>query len=164
MDPVHECGVVAHLGRQCPEQMADALLVLYIDLEIPDQYDRTVGADALATARELAALHVPLHDVDAVALIERDAGNLVEADHVVLTDQAALAVRHVNEHPCHGGFAAGNEMCVRGYLLEEMAFAGPARPQLHHVVVPLDERDHAQQGHIAGARGQRGRLEAHASK
>src|SRR6267378_1159179 len=115
--------------------MADALLVLDVDLEISDQHDGSIGPDALATARELAALHVALHDVDAVALIERDARDLIEAHHVVLADEAPLAVRHVYEHPRHSGFAAGNEMCVRGYLLEEVALAGPARPQLHHVVV-----------------------------
>src|ERR1700730_967480 len=143
MDPVHERGVVAHLGRQRPEQMADALLVLHVDLEISDQDDRSIGPDALATARELAALHVALHDVDAVALIERDARDLIEAYHVVLADEARLAVRHVNETPRHGRLAAGNEMRVGGYLLEQMALAGPARPQLHHVVVALDKRNHA---------------------
>src|ERR1700736_4375710 len=92
MYPVHERGVVAHLRRQRAEQMADALLVLHVDFKISDQDDRSIGPDALATARELAALHVALHDVDAVALIERDARDLIEAYHVVLADEAALAV------------------------------------------------------------------------
>ena len=42
-------------------------------------------------AAELAGLHVALHDVDAVLLVEGDAGDLVEADDVVLADQPALA-------------------------------------------------------------------------
>ena len=42
-------------------------------------------------------------------------------------------------------------MRVGGDLLEKMALAGPARSQLHRVVVVLDEGDHAQQHHIPGA-------------
>ena len=55
VDAVHEGGVVAHLGRQRTEQMADALLVLHIDLEIAHQDDGSIGPDALLAARELAA-------------------------------------------------------------------------------------------------------------
>ena len=51
-------------------------------------------------------LHVPLHDVHAVLLVEGDAGDLVEADHVVLADQSALARGVVHEHPGDGGLAA----------------------------------------------------------
>ena len=80
VDAVHEGGVVAHLGRQRTEQMADALLVLHIDLEIAHQDDGSIGPDALLATRELAALHVALHDVDAVLLIERDARDLIETD------------------------------------------------------------------------------------
>ena len=43
-----------------------------------------LGADALRAAAELAGLHVSLHDVDAVLLVEGDAGDLIEADDVVL--------------------------------------------------------------------------------
>ena len=59
--------------------------------KLPTMHDAAVGADALLAAAELAGLHVALHDVDAVLLVEGDAGDLVEADHVVLADQAALA-------------------------------------------------------------------------
>lgn len=47
METVHEGGVIAHLGRQRTEQMADPLLVLDIDLEVADQHDRAVGPDAV---------------------------------------------------------------------------------------------------------------------
>ena len=61
-----------------------------IDVEVADHHDRAIGPDALLAAAELPGLHVALHDVDAVLLVEGDAGDLVEADDVVLADQPAL--------------------------------------------------------------------------
>src|SRR5690348_8938522 len=131
--------------------MTDALLMHYVDIEIPDHDDATVGADALLAAGELAALHVALHDVHAVLLIERDAGDLVEADDVVLTHESTLAVGVVHEHARHGRLAAAHQVRVGRYLLEEMALAGPTRAQLHRVVVPLYERHHTEERDVAGA-------------
>ena len=104
-----------------------------------------VGADALLAAAELAGLHVALHDVHAVLLVEGDAGHLVEADHVVLADQAALAGGHVHEHLRDGRLAARDQVRVRRDLLVEMALAGALGAQLDHVVVALHERHHAQE-------------------
>jgi hypothetical protein len=92
VDAVHESGVVAHLGRQRAKQMADALLVLHVHLEVAHHHHTAVGANALLATTELAGLHVALHDVHAILLVEGDAGDLIEADHVVLADQAALTV------------------------------------------------------------------------
>jgi hypothetical protein len=92
MDAVHESRVVPHFGRQRAEKVADALLVLHVHVEIAYQHDGAVGADALLAAGELAALHVALHDVDAVLLVEGNTRHLVEADHVVLADQTTLAL------------------------------------------------------------------------
>ena len=47
VDAVHERGVVAHLGRQRAEQVADPLLVLHVHVEVADHHDAAVGADAL---------------------------------------------------------------------------------------------------------------------
>jgi hypothetical protein len=145
VDAVHERRVVAHLGRQRREQVADALLVGDVDVEVADQHDRAVGADRLTASRELAGLHVALHDVDAVLLVEGDAGDLVEADDVVLGDQAALSGGVVDEHAGDGGLAAGDQVGVRRDLLEQVRLAGAARAQFDHVEVPLHERDHPQQ-------------------
>ena len=93
-------------------------------------------------------LHVALHDLHAVLLVERDAADLVEADHVVLADQAALAAGVVHEHLRHGRLAAGDEVRVGRDLLEQMRLAGAARPELDGVVVAHDERHHAQQQHV----------------
>ena len=41
---------------------------------------------------------------------ERHAGHLVEADHVVLADQAALAIAVVNEHLGDGGLATRDQI------------------------------------------------------
>ena len=72
--------------------MADPLLLLDVDVEVADHHDAAVGPDVLLAAAELARRHVAFHDVHAVLLIEGDAGDLVEADHVVLANQPALAV------------------------------------------------------------------------
>src|SRR5271157_706658 len=92
VDAVHEGRVVAHFGRKWSEEVPDALLMLNIDVKVADQNDASIRADALAAAGELAALHVTLHDVDPVLLVEGHAGHLIEAHDVVLTDQAPLSV------------------------------------------------------------------------
>jgi hypothetical protein len=127
--------------------VAGALLLLDIDIEVADHGDAALGADALLAAAELAGGHVALEDVDAVLLIERHAGHLVEADHVVLADQAALAIAVVDEHLGDGGLAARDQVGVGGDLLEKMALAGAAGAQLHQVEVALHKRCHAQQHH-----------------
>ncbi len=91
VDAVHQRRVIAHLGRHGTEQVADPLLVLHIHVEVADHHDRPVGADALLAPAEFPGFHVPLHDVDAVLLVEGDAGHFVEADHVVLAYQPTLA-------------------------------------------------------------------------
>ena len=110
------------------------------------------------------ALHVALHDVDAVLLVEGHARHLVEAHDVVLANEAALSVRHVDEHPRDRRLAARDEMRVGRDLLKQVALAGAARPQFHHVVVALDERDHAQQVDIARSLAQRRRFEPDAAQ
>ena len=50
-----------------------------VDVEVADHDDAAIGADALLAPAELAGLHVALHDVDAILLVERDAGDLVES-------------------------------------------------------------------------------------
>ena len=109
-------------------------------------------ADALLAAAELPGLHVALEDVDAVLLVEVDAADLVEADHVVLRDEALLAGPHVDEHPGHGRLAAGHEVRVRRHLLEQVRLAGAARPELDQVVVALGERDHPQEQQVLARR------------
>ena len=147
MKPVHERRVVPHLRRQWAQKMRDALLLLDIHIEVADHDEAAVSADLVLAAAELAGRHVALHDVHAVLLIEGDAGHLVEAHDVVLADKAALASGVVDEHLGDGRLAARNKVRVGGDLLKQVALAGSSRPELHQVVVPLDERNHAQQCH-----------------
>ena len=91
MDAVHQRRVIPHFRRHRAEQVANPLLVLHVHVEVADHDDAAVGPDALLAPAEFAGLHVALHDVHAVLLVEGDAGNFVEADHVVLADQAPLA-------------------------------------------------------------------------
>ena len=122
--------------------------MLDIDFEISDQHNGALGANTLAAARELAALHVAIHDVDAVLLIEGDARHLVEAHHIILADEATLAIRHIHKHAGDCGFAATDEMRIRGNLLEQVALARAPRAELHKVVVVLHERNHTQDQHV----------------
>ena len=92
--------------------------MLYIDIEVTDKHHGAIGTDAFLTPAEFARLHVALHDVDAVLLVEGDAGDFVEADDVVLRDEAALSSGVVDEHPGNGGLAAGNQVRVGRDLLE----------------------------------------------
>ncbi len=73
MDAVHEGGVVPHLRRHGTKQVPYALLVFHVDIKVADQDDAAVRADALLATAELAGLHVALHDVHAVLLVEGDA-------------------------------------------------------------------------------------------
>ena len=150
MEPVMESGVVAHFLGQRAEQVADALLLLDVDVEVADHDDPALAADALLAAAEFAGGHVALHDVHAILLVEGDTGYFVEADHVVLADQTALAVGHVDEHLSHGRLAARDQVGVRRDLLIDVAFTCPSRTQLHQVEVALDKRNHAQQHHAFG--------------
>lgn len=94
-------------------------------------------------------------------MVEGDAGDFIEADDVVLRDEAALPGGVVDEHPGNGGLAAGNQVRVGRDLLEQVGLAGATRPQFDHVEVPLYERDHAQQEHVLLALGELRRFEAH---
>lgn len=125
--------------------MSDALLVGDVDVEVADEHDRAVGADGFTAAGELARLHVALHDVDAVFLVERDARDFVEAHDVVLGDEAALAGGVIDEHPGDGRLASRDQVSVRRHLLKQVRLTGSARSQFDHVEVPLHERDHAKQ-------------------
>ena len=164
VDAVHQGRVVSHFRRHRAEQMADPLLVLHVHLEVAHHDDAAVGPDALLAPAELAGLHVALHDVHAVLLVEGHAGDLVEAHHVVLADQSPLAIRHVHEHPGDGRLAAADQVGIRRNLLEQVALAGAARAEFHHVVVVLDERNHAQQQRVEVAGRDLRRLQADAAE
>ena len=73
LDAVHQRRVVTHLRRQRTEQVTNSLLVLHVNIKIPKQHDAALSPNAIATARKLARLHKPFHDVDAVFLVERHA-------------------------------------------------------------------------------------------
>ncbi|KQU32026.1 hypothetical protein ASG69_20960 [Rhodococcus sp. Leaf225] len=88
--------------------MPDALLVLNVDFEISDKDYSTLGSDAFPATTELPRLHVTLHYVDAILLIERDARYLVETHYVVLSNKTALATCVIDEHSCDSCLASRN--------------------------------------------------------
>ena len=98
--------------RQRAEQVANALLLLDVNVEVADHGHAALRADALLATRELTGLHVALQDVHAVLLIEGDSGDLIETHHVVLAHEAALAVSVVDEHLRYGCPAAGDQVGV----------------------------------------------------
>src|SRR3954468_17544264 len=100
--------------------MSDTLLVNNIDVEIADHHDAATCADRLLAAAELAGLHIPLHDVDAVLLIEVDATDFVKANDVILRDKTALTRRVVYKHPRDRRLAARHQVRIRRDLLVEM--------------------------------------------
>ena len=154
VDSVHESRIVFHLGWHRPKQVSDALLMFNIHIEVANQNDAAIGSDAFLATAEFTGLHVPLHDVHAILLIERDTGYLVEADHIVLADQSTLAGCVVDEHPGNRGFISRNQMRIRRNLLEEVALARSSGAEFHQVVVALDKRNHSQHQGIALPPGQ----------
>ena len=116
-----------------------------VDVEVADHDDPAVGTDRLLAPAELTGLHVALEDVDAFLLVEGDARDLVEADHVVLGDQAAPSGVHVHEHVGDRRLAARDEVGVRRDLLKQVRLARATGSELDGVVVVDDERDHPQQ-------------------
>ena len=160
VQPVHECRVVAHLRRHRTEQVADLLLLLDIHVEVSHHHNAAVRPDILLPPTELARGHVALHDVDAVLLIEGDAGDLIEADNVIVADEPPLPRGVVHKHLGYRGLAAGDQVGVGRDLLEEVALAGAPRPQLDQIVVALDKRDHPEQRHTLGPFVQRRRFQA----
>ena len=70
MDSIHERRVIAHFGRHRAKQVADALLLLNIHVQVADHHDAAVGADVVLTAAKLARGHVAFHDVDAILLVK----------------------------------------------------------------------------------------------
>src|SRR6185437_12882833 len=95
---------------------------------------------------------------------EGNPGNLIKADDVILADQAALPVRVVHEHLCDCRLAPRNQVGIRRYLLKQVAFASPARPELDEIVISLDEGDHAQEDDAFCAVAECGRLETNGAQ
>ena len=73
-----------HLRRQGFQQVSNPLLVFDIDFKVTHEHQATVCPYAFPAPAEFPGLHVALHDVDAILLIEGDAGDFVEADDIVL--------------------------------------------------------------------------------
>ncbi|MCY1459264.1 hypothetical protein D9M71_767240 [compost metagenome] len=106
MDTVHPGGVITHFCRKWAKQMAYALLVFNIHIEVSDKHHGAIGSNAFLPTAELAGLHVALHDVDPFLSIEGDPADLIKANHIVLAHQAALPTSVVDEHLGDGRLAA----------------------------------------------------------
>ena len=113
VNAIHERGVVPHFRWQRAQQVANALLVLDLDIKVTHHDDTPLGPDAFLTAGEFSGLHVSLENVDAVLLVERDAGDFVEANDVVLAHQASLTRGVVDKHLRHRRLTARDQMRIR---------------------------------------------------
>ena len=162
MNAVHESRIIPHLGGHGAEQVADALLVFDVHVEVPHHHDPAVGAYALAATAELPRFHISLHYSDAVLGVKRDPGHLIKAHYVVLADEAALTGGVVDEHPGDAGLAAADEVGVGTHLLVKVTLACATRPQFYSVVVALHERHHPQEQDVLGAGGEAAWLETDA--
>ena len=63
-----------------------SLLVLDINVKVADQNKASISANAFFSTAKFTGLHVALHDIDAIFLIEGDARNFVKADDIVLAN------------------------------------------------------------------------------
>src|SRR6266446_6564356 len=110
MDTIHECRIVSHFGWHGTQEMANLLLLFDIYVEIANHDDATLSADVFFAAAELARGHIAFHDVDAVLLVEGDAGDFVKTYDIILADQTALATGVIYEHLRHGRLAARDQV------------------------------------------------------
>src|SRR4051812_14283195 len=101
--------------------MANLLLLFHIYVEIADHDDATLSANVFLSAAELTRGHIAFHNVDAVLLVEGDAGDFVKTYDIILTDQTALAAGVVYEHLRYGCLTARDQVRIRRYLLEDVA-------------------------------------------
>ena len=106
MDAIHKGRVITHLTWERSKKMSDTLLVLDVDIKVPDHDNTAICTNAFLATAELARLHITLHDVYAIFLIERNTGDFIKADDIVLANQAPLSVGVVDEHPSDCCFAA----------------------------------------------------------
>ena len=72
--------------------MSHPLLMLDIDIKVANQNKAAVGANAFFSSAKFTGLHVSLHDVDAVFLVEGNTGNFVKTNDVVLANQTSLSI------------------------------------------------------------------------
>ena len=52
VDPIHKRSIVSHFRRHGAEEMANPLLVLHIDLEVPNENYTSISTDALLAPAE----------------------------------------------------------------------------------------------------------------
>ena len=133
-----------HLWRQGFQQVPNPLLVFDINVKITHEHQATVRAYTFAAPAKLARLHVPLHDVDAILLIEGDAGDFIKADDIVLGNQAALPRCVVHKHAGNRCFTPRDQVGSRGNLLKEVGLARTARAKFDHIEVAVYEWNHPQ--------------------
>jgi hypothetical protein len=129
---------------------------------VAEHRDARVARDRLLPALEGAGLAVGLHRRDDLLRHLLEVGDLVEADDVPDLHHALLAAVHVAEEVGHRG-AAGEQRRVRRDLLDDVALARTARPELDQVVVALRERDEAHEEEQLQAPRHLARLVAHAA-
>ena len=128
--------------------------------DVADEYHRRISRYRILTASKRTRGHVVLHDLDAVILLERDAGNFVERDDIPVTNQTDRTAPHVVEQVGDRRLTAGDQNRARADLLIDVRLACALRPQLAAVVVVLNEGDHAGKHVPFRALAQRRRLHA----
>lgn len=111
-------------------------------IDVADKDHRSGRGFFFFAAGKGTGSHIVLHDLDAVFVLEVDAGNLVECYAVPQPHQANGFSAHVVEQVRNGGLTAGNKDAVRGDFFVNMRFAGASWPELTEVEVVLDKRQH----------------------
>ena len=97
MHTVQECGISAHFRREGVKQAGCLQQYIHALIDVANK-DHGGGGSLffLATSKGTGS-HVVLHNLDAVLILETDAGNLIEGNTVPQTYQTNCLATHIVE-------------------------------------------------------------------
>ncbi len=109
MHTVEERRVHAHFRRKRVKEAGCFQQHIHALIDVADKDHRSGRGFFFFAAGKGTGSHIVLHDLDAVFVLEVDAGNLVECYAVPQPHQANGFSAHVVEQVRNGGLTAGNK-------------------------------------------------------
>ena len=134
-------GAINHGCRKRLEEMRCLKQIIHALVYVPDKYHRSIRLNSILTSRKGSGCHVVLHDLNAVFILEVDAGHLIKSHYVPQSYKADLSPPHVVKQICNCGLSTGNQNGIRRQLLIDMRFTGSSRSQLANINIVFYQRN-----------------------